>query len=255
MIYIILPAYNEETALAALLARIKSTMETALFKYEVIVVNDGSTDKTLEIAQKQSSVIPLRIVDHGCNKGLGEAWKSGLVMASRIAHDEDIIVTMDADNTHSPDLIPHMASKIEQGHDVVIASRHVRGAREVGLSFYRRLLSKASSLCFRFCFPMEGVKDYSCGFRAYRAATIQKAVGTYGTMFVEETGFTCIADVLLKLRKLKIRVCEVPLVLRYDYKDGASKMRVFRTIRRSLMLIISSLFVPGNKPFRNIRIS
>src|SRR5262249_27580298 len=103
MIYIVLPAYNEENSLGALLARIRASLDTFPGGYEVIIVNDGSADQTLTIARQQSMVMSVQIVDHGYNRGLGEALKSGLRAASEKAQLQDVIVTMDADNTHSPD--------------------------------------------------------------------------------------------------------------------------------------------------------
>lgn len=253
MIYVILPAYNEAAALGTLLSRLQTSLDTLAIPYTAILVNDGSSDGTLQIAQKHRSIVPLEVIDHETNKGLGEAWKSGLAAAHRMSADKDIIVTMDADNTHPPDLIPLMANRIEEGYDVVVASRYAKTGKQVGLSSYRKTLSTASSLCFRVCFPMHGIKDYTCGFRAYRAGIIKRGFEVYGEeMFVREKGFTCIAEVLLKLRRLGIRACEVPLILRYDYKRGASKMRVARTIWRSLMLIRRHVFIPGTKPFQNI---
>jgi len=227
-------------------------MEIRSFEYTLILVNDGSRDKTLEIAQRQSQLLPMEIVNHEQNKGLGEALKSGLARAAKISRDQDVIITMDADNTHSPDLIASMLHKLEQGHDCVIASRYVSGGEEIGLSFHRKLLSRGASALVKAFFPVPGVRDYTCGYRAYKAILIKEAFESYGNMFIQEVGFTCMVEVLLKLRKLAVSCGEVPLVLRYDYKDGASKMRVGRTIARYMALIVQNLATPGSAPFRSI---
>jgi dolichol-phosphate mannosyltransferase len=88
---------------------------------------------------------------------------------------------------------------------------------------------------------MKGVRDYTCGYRAYRASTIKDAVTRYGDRLIEESGFSCMVELLLKLRRLGIRCYEVPLVLRYDQKGGVSKMRVIRTIRRYLVVMTRNL--------------
>jgi dolichol-phosphate mannosyltransferase len=242
VIFIVLPAYNEAGSLGGLLTRINEAMALASLEYEVIVVNDGSTDRTLDIAERQQAAMPLSIVDHKRNRGLGEALKSGLVMASAKARDQDIIVTMDADNTHPPELIARMAEKIGEGYDVIIASRYQGGADEVGLALYRKALSRGASLLLRALFPMKGVRDYTCGYRAYRASSLKEAVSRFGDRLIEESGFSCMVELLLKLRRLGIRCYEVPLVLRYDQKGGASKMRVIRTIRRYLVVMARNLF-------------
>jgi len=252
MIYIVLPAYNEEISLERLLLRIKSAMELRSFNYTVILVNDGSRDRTLEIAQRLCAALALQIVNHESNKGLGAALKSGLMKASSLSRDTDVIITMDADNTHTPDLIPSMLSMLGRGYDCVIASRYVSGGQEIGLSFHRTLLSRGASALLKTVFPIKGVKDYTCGYRAYSAAILKEALQCYGNMFVQEEGFTCMVEVLLKLRKLAAKFCEVPLILRYDYKAGASKMRVIRTIVRYFFLIVQTLATPRTAPFRHI---
>jgi dolichol-phosphate mannosyltransferase len=77
-----------------------------------------------------------------------------------------------------------------------------------------------------------GARDYTCGFRLYRAATLRRALSAWGERLIEEAGFTCMAEVLVKLGRGGARVTEAPLVLRYDLKEGASKMKVLRTIGR-----------------------
>lgn len=248
MIYIVLPAYNEEAGLEKLLHSIKSVMEYASLQYRIIVVNDGSKDQTLEIATRNTSVLPLCVMNHEHNRGLGEALKTGFAKVQELSEAEDIIITMDADNTHLPDLIPLMMAKIENGYDLVVASRYVRGAVEIGLSWHRKILSRGASVLLSAFFPIKNLKDYTCGYRAYRAAIIQRAYAAYGNMFVREKGFTAIVEILLKLRNQHIRVCEVPLVLHYDMKEGASKMPVLRTILRYGTLIAHNVFHPRLTP-------
>jgi len=242
--YIVLPAYNEEAGLEKLLLRIKSAMEVAEVRYHVFVVNDGSKDRTRETAQKQSRALPITVINHERNKGLGEALKTGLGRAKDTCQTQDVIITMDADNTHPPDLIPGMLSKIDEGYDLVIASRFVKGAKEYGLSLHRKVLSRGASMLMRMLFRIENVKDYTCGYRAYRADTIRKAFLLYGETFIQEKGFNAIVEILLKLRGQKVKACELPLILHYDWKEGASKMPIMRTIMRYWTLIAHNLFSP-----------
>ena len=96
----------------------------------------------------------------------------------------------------------------------------------VGVSRYRQFVSWAASLVMRAFFPYPGVRDYSCGYRAYRASAIQDALDVFGNAFVDlrGVGFTCTVEKLLKLRLVGARAREVPLVLRYDQKESSSKM-------------------------------
>ena len=91
---------------------------------------------------------------------------------------------------------------------------------------------------FRSLFPTRGVRDFTSGYRAYRAGVVKQAFDTYGAEFVAETGFSCMVDILLKLRKLDAIISEVPLILRYDLKFGVSKMVVVRTTIDTLLLLV-----------------
>lgn len=239
MIIVTLPAYNEEQSLPPLLERVTESMEENGFEYRVIVVNDGSSDGTARVVDELKGRIPVELVDHGTNRGLGEAVRTGLLHALRDADDRDIIVTMDSDNTHTPGLIAGMVRGIREGNDVMIASRFRPGARIMGVPFYRRVLSGVASWVFRVVFPTKNVRDFTSGYRAYRAGLLREAFDTYGEQFVAESGFSCMVDILLKLRRLDAIMSEVPLVLRYDYKYGVSKMMVVRTIGDTLGLLFS----------------
>lgn len=235
-IYVVLPAYNEEGNLKTLLERIDFSMREDFLDFSIIVVDDGSSDRTLQIAQECARTIPIKTEKHEVNRGLGETIRDGLKIAASSCQENDIVVVMDADNTHSPGLIIGMVRSIREGCDVVIASRYTPHSYIRGLSGYRKALSYAASILFRVLFPIRGVKDYTSGFRAYRGGVLKEAFERYGNTFVSEGGFQCMVDILLKLHRMDVIFREVPLILRYDRKDGASKMKVLRTIFKTLSL-------------------
>ena len=101
-----LPAYNEEKDLPHVLEAFQRYVLDAGYKGQVVVVNDGSTDETARVIREWSSVIPIDVIEHPRNMGLGETIKDALRRASELAGPDDVIITMDADNTHSPSLIP-----------------------------------------------------------------------------------------------------------------------------------------------------
>src|SRR5262249_15906284 len=165
--------------------------------------------------------------------GLGTTLRDGLLAATQRSQGGDVVVTLDADDTQPPEIIPAMASMIADGYDVVIASRYQPGARVLGVPAYRGFLSQGASWLFRVVLAIEGVRDFTCGFRAYRAAALKAAIDDRGASFFDQEGFQAMVDVLLKLRGRGLRFGEVPLVLRYDEKGGASKMKVWRPTRKS----------------------
>jgi dolichol-phosphate mannosyltransferase len=239
--HVVLPAYNEAEAILPLLERFWRQIENCLNPINVIVVDDGSSDGTADCAGAFQGV-PLEILRHRENRGLSEATKTGLLAAVERAAPYDIIILMDADDTHSPGLINRMVRLIEEGNDVVIASRYVRGARIIGVPLHRQLLSLGASWLFRLTYPIRGVKDYTCGYRAYRAGLLQEAFARWGDSFISEPGFSCMVDILLKLDELNAIMTEVPLILRYDRKPGKSKMDVRRTVRQTLWLMLRRRF-------------
>lgn len=245
MVIITLPAYNEESDIRQILEAIARAMKRNNLEYRVVVVDDGSTDNTAVIVNSLIGQLPLKLIQHDVNQGLGRALKTCLSYAAQNSTIEDIIVTMDADNTHSPELIIKMIRMVQDWYDVVIASRFRLDARVVGLSVPRRILSRAGSLLFQIFFPTKGLRDYTCGFRAYNAKALKQAFYTYGDLFVNKTGFSCTVDILLKLRRLDVRIAEVPLILRYDFKIGMSKMNVNKTIVDTLRLLIKRRFFGG----------
>lgn len=247
MIYVALPAYNEGDGVAILLRDIATTAREFLpgLKFTVVVIDDGSTDNTAEAARAEISRLHAEgddrlsvvLVQHPQNRGLAEAVKTGLLYCADKVGSRDVILTMDSDNSHTPGLIPHMIRLIYEGYDVVIASRFRPGARVLGLSLFRTLLSTGASIIFRTLFPIPGVRDYTCGYRAYRGQLIADVLKKNPT-FISESGFTVMVDILLKLRKEStILMTEVPLLLRYDFKLSTSKMNVGRTVRQTFNLI------------------
>ena len=232
-----LPAFNEEKDLPKLLDAFVQQMKTSRYAFQVVIVDDGSTDGTLGVIRDWSSRIPIDALQHAKNSGLGETIQDALYRAAELADADDIVVTMDADNTHSPALIPAMVNAIQKGSDVVIASRYRRGSKVVGLSPMRHLMSAGARFLFQIAFPIQGVRDYTCGFRAYRASLLQKAFARFGKTLAQERGFAAMSEILLKLRAMNPKFSEVPMVLRYDFKSGDSKMRVGATVMKTLRMM------------------
>lgn len=236
-IWFVLPAYNEGKNLEALITSINHAMVTNNFSYRIVVIDDGSSDDTLDIAKDLSASLPIDIVIHPQNMNLGQTIADGLAYVNDRNKPGDIIITMDADNSHPPDLTIAMIAKLASGADLVIASRYETGGAEIGLKYYRKIFSKTINTILRIIFPLRNVKDYTCGYRAYSSQLLSKAYGYYQEKFITERGFTCMAEVLIKLRPFIRTASEVPLVLRYDLKQGASKMKVMRTILGYLFMI------------------
>jgi dolichol-phosphate mannosyltransferase len=240
-LWLALPAYNEERSLPALLERcvpLSKALEAQGMRFRVIVVDDGSKDGTIAAGRSFEGRLGVEVVPHVVNQGLGAALRTCVREALQRAGDDDLIATMDADNTHDPGILPEMVKRMQETKaDIVIASRYAPGGEEVGLTKLRQVLSRGASFLLTLMTPVAGARDYTCGYRLYRASLLKRAAAVWGDKLIEEAGFTCMAELLLKLGRGGARVAEAPLILRYDLKEGASKMKMMRTISRYFTLI------------------
>jgi dolichol-phosphate mannosyltransferase len=223
---VLLPAYNEEASLDALLGKILS-LPREQGELIVLACNDGSRDGTGTILSRRAATdARVQVLEHKINRGLGETIRDLFEAAAEIVGDDDVIVRLDADDTHEPRRITAMIEKLDEGYDVVIASRFQPGGAQLGLDAYRRFISLAANIFMRVMFHVPNVHEYSCGFRAYRAALIRRAIEFYGNDFIQlkGVGFTCTLEKLVKLYILGARFGEVPFTLHYDRKLSSSKM-------------------------------
>jgi dolichol-phosphate mannosyltransferase len=248
MIYVLLPAYNEEDALEPLAAKIDAVMRELDADYEIVVVNDGSRDRTGEILQELCARYPMHVITHRINRGLGETARDGFEYVAEVGQRSDVVVRMDCDDTHDPRYIIAMVEKLRAGCEVVCASRYAPGGATVGLDWYRRTISRCANLLMKIVFPIRGVWEYTAGFRAYRVALIQDAVEIYGNHFIDlkGMGFTGTVEKLIKCRQLGARIGQVGYVLRYDQKLSASKVVTSLTTIGYLTLIAKYMLPWGD---------
>ena len=224
MIWIFIPAYNEEQSLPKLLPKIGTIMTGK--EYRIVVVDDGSRDETPRALDDLHKDFPLDVITHPINRGLGETERDGFEFIAMRCSKEDVIVRVEADDTHEPEYINSLLNKLADGYDVVNTSRFQPGGDQKGVDSYRALISRAANLFMQFVFHIPGTRDYSCGYRAYRAQIIQDAISIFGNHFIQlrGLGFTSTLEMIVKLHLLGARFAEVPFVLRYDQKQGSSKM-------------------------------
>jgi dolichol-phosphate mannosyltransferase len=248
MIYVLLPAYNEEHALEPLMEKIARVMAKLRSSYRVVVVDDGSRDRSAEILSTLSGQYPIDVLTHVYNRGLGETARDGFEYIAAVARPDDVIVRMDCDDTHDPSYIRAMVAKLEEGYEVVTTSRYARGGGQVGVDWYRRTISRIANLLMKAVFPIPGVWEYTCGYRAYRASLIQDALDIFGNRFIDlkGMGFTGTVEKIIKCKMMGARVAEVPFVLRYDQKMSSSKVVTSITTLGYLALIAKYCYPWGD---------
>ena len=196
----IIPAYNEEDALADVIAK------TSQYVDEVIIVNDGSSDKTAEVAIEAGA----KLISHSTNLGKGEALKSGF----EVIGDDSIIVTIDGDGQHNPDEIPAIIKPIiEDGADLVNGSRYMNGPEE-NTPAYRRVGQKVLDIATNISAGIK-VTDSQSGFRAFSPRT-------KGVFRFKDTGFGIESEMLVDAAEAGLKIVEAPITVRYDL-DGSTK--------------------------------
>ena len=237
-VYLGLPAYNEEIALPRLLVRVEKLFASSREPKAVVVYDDGSGDTTAAVAKAWTGPVPLVLIEGGRNMGLGVGLRRLVEFAMANGSDDDVLCIMDCDDTHDPMQIPDMLRTLDGGADVVIASRFRWGASVRGVPPARRVTALGAAMLCKLVHPVRGVLDYTCGYRVYRIGALRRAAIRYPAGLVEETGFACMTELLLKLYAADLRAAEVPLQLRYDQKPTASKMAVTNNMRRMLRLLI-----------------
>jgi dolichyl-phosphate beta-glucosyltransferase len=199
---VIIPAHNEQDRIEKTLIDVDSYLERQQYDYEIIVVNNNSNDRTVEIVQKlQSTTVQNARMISETIRGKGAAVKRGMMEAQG-----DYVVFMDADNATPISEIEKLWPFLQQGYEVVIGSRYVDPKTvKVKQPFYRVLLSRMSNFLIQFVL-IPHIKDTQCGFKAFQGLAskeIFRNVSIYGWAFDME--------LLAIALKLSYRIKEVPV--------------------------------------------
>jgi dolichyl-phosphate beta-glucosyltransferase len=202
---IVVPCYNEEQRLPRTIEQIELYLAGKGLSYELILVDDGSTDGTRQVmdsAAERSRSVRLEALPH--NRGKGRALAEG-VAAARGA---EILVT-DADLSTPIDELDKLRAELSKGAGVAIASRALPGSRvEVSQPIYRVLMGKAFNLLVQAVL-LPGIWDTQCGFKLFRADVAHDVFAALTT-----DGFGYDPEVLYRAKKRGVKIAEVPVVWR-----------------------------------------
>ena len=236
MIYILLPAFNEEKNLIKIFKKIEK-LAIVRKNIRVVLIDDFSSDNTKKIAKKKYS-FKLYYLRHSKNKGLSVTMESGFKKIIKLANSDDLIVTLDSDNTHPISIIDKMIKEIEKSSDVVIASRFQPGSIVNGVSIWRHFLSTGAKFLFKILYPFKNLNDYTCNFRVYKSYLIRELLKNKN--FFKNEDFNIAGKIIIFLTsKFKdLKLSEIPFKLSYNSKIGVSKMNLTRTILLTIDLMI-----------------
>lgn len=214
---VVLPTYNEASNLSALTDRLFSL---GLPKLNMIVVDDGSPDGTGHVAEELSDQLGghIEVIQRGTKQGLGTAYVAGFKKA--IQNGADVVVEMDADQSHDVAYLPAFLKQLENS-DVVIGSRYVRGGGSEEWSTFRRFISGLGNLGIRWVAGLK-VRDSTSGFKAFRISALQRL----NMDNFRCSGFGFQVEVAHACQQLGYIVIEHPIIFK-KRASGKSKMSPF----------------------------
>ena len=212
---VVIPAYNESRRIPLTLIDIDKHLSTVNYSYEIIVVNDGSTDDTAQVVERFMKMIPnLRLVGYDKNIGKGNAVRVGMLEAKGKYR-----LFMDADNSTSVDQFENMIKYFEEGYDVVICSRsHKESKLTPAQGGLRSLLGKGGNLFIQIL-VLPGIWDTQCGFKAFSDTAAEKV---FKLQRISGWGFDVEILALAKRFGYKIKQIPVVWVNDTDSRVGAS---------------------------------
>jgi len=226
MIYILIPTYNESLNINTLAANLKNCMTEEDKSF--VFVDDCSTDDTIEVIKKEFDGTTYTILDKPKNQGPGHSFNIGFKwIIEQSNEDKDIVVTLEADNTSDLTILPNMITISRMGFDLVLASIYAQGGSFFKTSFFRKFISFFANMIFRAIFNIK-VLTLSSFYRVYQVGLL-KEIQCRWTDLVEEKGFICMLEILIKAIKSDASIIEVPMVLKSDKRIGKSKMKIFKT--------------------------
>lgn len=225
MLYFVVPTYNEAANLPNLAGELAPFLTAP--DSRIVITDDGSTDGTRELASTIFPAEKLTVLGDGINRGPGHAFNTAFEWLLERVDDDDLIVTMEADCTSDIRILPDMLSIAGLGYDLVLASVYAQGGGFERTTWLRRLLSATANLLFRAIFDLK-VSTLSSFYRAHRAQALRRAKQQWPRL-IEEQGFICMLEILLKMIRSGSRVIEVPMVLSSQKRAGRSRMKLVRT--------------------------
>jgi dolichol-phosphate mannosyltransferase len=201
---VVIPMYNEEKGAEQCVRRVCSVLATIPCRNKLVVVNDGSKDRTADTLERLALEFPaLIVVQHMKNSGYGSALRTGASSAD--AGGFDYVLFMDSDLTNDPQDLPKFVSKMRQGYDVIKGTRYSCGGNVIGVPFLKVLISAVGNRIARILFGLP-IHDCTNGFRAIRTRLIMR-------MHLKENRFPIIMEELYWSKFLATTFAEVPVTL------------------------------------------
>jgi dolichyl-phosphate beta-glucosyltransferase len=240
---VVVPAYNEERRIGPTLERILAYLGARRWTAEVLVVIDGSRDRTADVVRGIATrAIPVQLLDAGINRGKGACVRRGMLAARG-----RVRLFTDADLSTPIEEVERLATALGEGHDVAIGSRRLAASR-IGAAqpWWRRAMGRTFAWCVQRV-AMPGIHDTQCGFKLFSGAA---AARVFSRQRIDDFGFD--VEVLWIARRLGLRIAEVPVTWSDDPRSTvrpiADSLRMLCDLARIRHADRRGLYVEASVP-------
>ena len=222
MIYVCIPSYNEAPTIGLLLWKVRQVFAAFQREYQLLVLDDGSSDTTADVLERYTRVLPLTVMRHkerlGYAGSVEELLRQAVELTDRPKRDSAIL--MHADFAHGPNFIPDLVRRIESGADIVVAQSKLEGER----SRTRRLVRRLAPFLLRGAVSVPGVSDVVSGFAIFRLITLRNAFRTKAGPLLSTQGWAANAELYDRTARHARRVETIATVERRDLRQRASRV-------------------------------
>jgi glycosyltransferase involved in cell wall biosynthesis len=222
MIYVCIPSFNEAPTIGLLLWKVRQVFAAFPREYQLLVLDDGSSDGTSAVLERYTRVLPLTVIRHEERRGYAasveELLRQAVERTDRPKRDSAIL--MHADFTHGPNFIPDLVRRIESGADIVIAQSRLEGEP----SRTRRLVRRLAPVLLRGVVSVPGVSDVVSGFSVFRLVTLRNAFRTQPPPLLTMEGWAANAELYDRAARHARRVETIAAVERGDLRQRPSRL-------------------------------
>ena len=230
MIYVCIPSYDESPTIGLVLWKIRKVFEEFPREYQILVVDDGSTDQTEALLEPYTKVLPLTVIRHASRKGYARSVEELLNLALERTDrpKRDSAILMHADFAHGPQFLPDFIRRMESGADMVVGEATLEGEPSRG----RRMLRRWAPMLLRRAVKVPGVTDTVSGFVAFRLMTLRNALKSAGASTLASDGWAANAELIGRAAQYARRIESVKIVERHDLRPRESRIDPWETARQ-----------------------
>jgi len=231
MIYVCIPSFDEGPTIGLVLWKIRRIFEEFPREYQLLVVDDASTDTTAEILEPYAKVLPLTIIHHPTRRGYARSVEElvHLALERTDRPKRDALILMHADFAHAPRYLPDFVRQLESGADIVVGETT---ALEGEPSRGRRLVRRWAPLLLPRAVRVAGVRDMVSGFAAFRLMTLRNALRHPTSTLLTSEGWAASAELIARAAQHARRIETIKVVERHDLKTRSSRVQPWSTAQQ-----------------------